>query len=267
MMKATGLKHLLRSIRKSGVSFLAVAVIAGVSIAIFQGFQSSAHAILRRADAYFVENRLESLEISCANGITDEDIEAISAWDGVRSAEGGYTDAAQLELDGERVLVQVRSLLESMNDAVIVEGELPTAADEAAIEELLASEKGISVGDTITLQNDGCLLGTQFTVTGIINLPVYCCSGLEDTRGSGVAGLGSNEYFIAFDKSAFDSDNYSGTSARLEANAPAGKIYISREVVDRLGSRILTTSLGDGISLKGKSNKFEIFLLDGIAEG
>lgn len=222
-MKATGLKHLLRSIRKSGVSFLAVAVIAGVSIAIFQGFQSSAHAILRRADAYFVENRLESLEISCANGITDEDIEAISAWDGVRSAEGGYTDAAQLELDGERVLVQVRSLLESMNDAVIVEGELPTAADEAAIEELLASEKGISVGDTITLQNDGCLLGTQFTVTGIINLPVYCCSGLEDTRGSGDAGLDSNEYFIAFDKSAFDSDNYSGTSARLEANAPAGK--------------------------------------------
>lgn len=36
MMKATGLKHLLRSIRKSGVSFLAVAVIAGVSIAIFR---------------------------------------------------------------------------------------------------------------------------------------------------------------------------------------------------------------------------------------
>ena len=49
MMKATGLKHLLRSIRKSGVYFLAVAVIAGVSIAIFQGFQSSAHRALRVA--------------------------------------------------------------------------------------------------------------------------------------------------------------------------------------------------------------------------
>ncbi len=56
------------------------------------------------------------------------------------------------------------------------------------------------------------------------------------------------------------------TSARLEANAPAGKIYISREVVDRLGDRIKTTSLGDGIKLKGKSQQFEIFLLDGIAE-
>ncbi len=56
------------------------------------------------------------------------------------------------------------------------------------------------------------------------------------------------------------------TAARLEANAPAGKIYISREVVDRLGSRIRTTSLGEGITLKGKSNKFEIFLLDGVNE-
>lgn len=52
------------------------------------------------------------------------------------------------------------------------------------------------------------------------------------------------------------------TSARLEANAPAGKIYISRDVVERLGGRIRTTSLGDGISLKGKSQKLEIFLLD-----
>ena len=57
------------------------------------------------------------------------------------------------------------------------------------------------------------------------------------------------------------------TSARLEANAPAGKIYISREVVERLGDRIRVTSLGDGIALKGKAQKMEIFLLDGIAEG
>ena len=56
------------------------------------------------------------------------------------------------------------------------------------------------------------------------------------------------------------------TSARLEANAPAGKIYISRDVVDRLGDRIRVTSLGDGIALKGKAQKLEIFLLDGVAQ-
>ncbi len=54
------------------------------------------------------------------------------------------------------------------------------------------------------------------------------------------------------------------TSARLEANAPAGKIYISPRVVERLGDRIITSSLGDGITLKGKAQKMEIFLLEGI---
>ena len=230
-MKGTGLKHLLRSIRKSGVSFLAVAVIAGVSIAIFQGFQSSAHAILRRADEYFVENRLESLEISCANGITQEDIDAIAGWDGVRSVEGGYTDSVLLHSGGERVLVQARSLLETMNTPVIVEGELPTEADEAAIEERLATERGIKVGDTITLENDGCLLGTEFTVTGIVNLPVYVCTGLEDTRGTADAGLGSNEYFVALDKCAFDTENYSDcyTTAYIDSSKFDGLYYFSDE--------------------------------------
>lgn len=230
-MKATGLKHLLRSIRKSGVSFLAVAVIAGVSIAIFQGFQSSAHAILRRADQYFVENRLETLEISCANGVTQEDIDAIAGWDGVRSVEGGYTDSALLDLGSERVLVQARSLLETMNTPVIIEGELPTAADEAAIEERLAAERGIKVGDSITLENDGCLLETQFTVTAIVNLPVYVCAGLEDTRGTADAGLGSNEYFVALDKCAFDADNYSDcyTTAYIDSSKFDGVYYFSDE--------------------------------------
>ena len=230
-MKGTGLKHLLRSIRKSGVSFLAVAVIAGVSIAIFQGFQSSAHAILRRADEYFVENRLESLEISCANGITQEDIDAIAGWDGVRSVEGGYTDSVLLHSGSERVLVQARSLLETMNTPVIVEGELPAEADEAAIEERLATERGIKVGDTITLENDGCLLGTEFTVTGIVNLPVYVCAGLEDTRGIADAGLGSNEYFVALDKCAFDTENYSDcyTTAYIDSSKFDGLYYFSDE--------------------------------------
>ncbi len=56
------------------------------------------------------------------------------------------------------------------------------------------------------------------------------------------------------------------TAARLEANAPAGTVYISREVADRLQGRIRATSLGDGIALKGKAQKLEILRLEGLAE-
>ena len=52
------------------------------------------------------------------------------------------------------------------------------------------------------------------------------------------------------------------TSARLEANAPGGKILISRVVADILGDRAKVTSLGDSIKLKGKAEGFEILTLD-----
>lgn len=230
-MKKNAWKHLLRSIRKGGVSFVAVAVIAAVSIAIFQGFQSSANAILQRADQYFADNNLETLEIACANGITEEDIAAIAGWDGVEAVVGGYTDSVLLKTGSEKILVQARSLSDQINLPVVLEGTLPTAENEAAIEEILAKEQGIAVGDSITLEQDGCLMGDTFTVTAIINQPNYCCASVEDSRGTGEAGLGSNEYYIALPVSAFDSSYYSDcyTVAYIDSDRLDGIYYYSDE--------------------------------------
>lgn len=54
------------------------------------------------------------------------------------------------------------------------------------------------------------------------------------------------------------------TAARLEANAPGGTVYISREVANRLDGRIITHSLGASITLKGKKEGFEVLVLEGI---
>ena len=231
VMKKTRAKYLFQSIRKGGVSFLAVAVIVAVSNAIFHGFQSSANAILLKADQYFTENNLETLEISCANGLTQEDLQAIASWEGVSAVEGGYVDSVQLETGGERILVQARSLTDTINQPVLVEGELPTAENEAAIEANLAEQKGIEVGDTISLAQDGCLTGDTFTVTGIVNLPVYCCVSLFDVRGTGETGLGSNEYFVCLPQAAFDAGYYSDcyTIAYVDSDVLDGMYYFSDE--------------------------------------
>ena len=54
------------------------------------------------------------------------------------------------------------------------------------------------------------------------------------------------------------------TSARLEANAPGGKVLISRAVADALGDRAEVTSLGGSIKLKGKAEGFETLTLDAL---
>lgn len=233
-MKKSRAKHLLRSIRKGGISFLAVAVIAAVCIANFHGFQSSADAILLRADRYFTDNNLETLEITCANGITAEDIDAIAAWDGVQAVEGGYTDSVVLRQKGNGTLVQARSLTDTVNLPAVVEGTLPAAADEAAVEEYLAEQAGIGVGDTITLEQDGCLTTDTFTVTAIVNIPVYCCVSLFDVRGTGEAGLGSNEYYVCLPEAAFDADHYSGcyTTAYIDSDVLDGVYYFTNTYAD-----------------------------------
>lgn len=55
------------------------------------------------------------------------------------------------------------------------------------------------------------------------------------------------------------------TASRLESNAPAGTIYISRIVADMLGDRAKTTSLGSTIKLKGKAEGFEVLTLDSLS--
>ena len=53
------------------------------------------------------------------------------------------------------------------------------------------------------------------------------------------------------------------TASRLEANAPGGRIYISRAVVDRLSGQIQTSPVGK-LAFKGKKEPFEVWSLDGI---
>ena len=54
------------------------------------------------------------------------------------------------------------------------------------------------------------------------------------------------------------------TASRLEANAPAGTIYISRAVADALQGRIAATPLEHPPLLKGKAAGFEVLTLDAI---
>ncbi len=224
-------KHLLRTIKKNGVSFFAVAFIAATSIAIFLGLQSSATAILKETNRYFITNHMESLEITCANGITQEDIDAIAGWDEVDAAEGGYSAIALMNSENEKITIQAHSLCNEMNDPVIIDGVLPSAPSEAAIEEKFANEHEIKLGDEISLEHDGMFVSDTFNVTAIVNEPLFCCATVRDARGKSTEGLGSASYYIMLDKTAFDPSYYSGcyTTAFVKNNALDNYFYFSDE--------------------------------------
>ena len=232
-MKKTQLIHLYRTIRKNLISFLAVAMMAATAISIFVGDQSAAKAILDEANRYFVENRLHSLEISSPYGIIREDIEVMSDWAGVDAVEGGYSTMVLADLDNGtgKTLVEAHALLDTMNLPVILEGHLPSAIDEVALEQTMAEKEGLRLGDQFRITHEGQLKTHAFTVTAIINQPSYCYARPRDARGQSDIGIGSAYYYIAFAKEAFDEDYFNGaySTAYVRKDALDQYHYFSEE--------------------------------------
>ena len=225
-MKKTQRTHLYRTIRKNLISFLAVAMMAATAIAIFVGDQSAAKAILDEANRYFIENRLQSLEISSPYGITREDIAVMSAWEGVDAVEGGYSAMVLAELgDGTgKTLVEAHALLDTMNLPVILAGRLPSAIDEVALEQTMAEKEDLQVGDQFRITHEGQLKSHAFTVTAIINQPAYCYARPRDARGQSDIGIGSAYYYMAFAKEAFDEDYF---------NSAYSTAYVRKDALDQ----------------------------------
>ena len=231
MVKKTQGIYLLKTIKKNCVSFFAVALIAATSIAIYLGIQSGAVAILQYADLCFKENRLATTEITCANGITQEDIDALAEQAEVDTVEGGYRTTALVDTPEEKITVQIRSLLKEMNRPTVLEGKLPTADNEVAIEQKFALEQGAKIGDEMRIEHDGELRNNTFIITAIINEPSFSCAILNDSRGKSEVGFGSASYYIETAPEAFDASYYADcyTTAYVENRDLSGIYYYSEE--------------------------------------
>ncbi len=210
-MKKTNRRHLTRTIRKNAVSFFTVAFIAAVSIAIYLGMQSGTLAILQYADAYYEDQMLATLELSSPAGITEADLEALRAQSGVDLVEGGYTVNVMAKLGTDTLNLRAHALTESVNLPIVTEGELPHGADEVAIEEMLARERGLKVGDTLTVSHGGALAAQELRITAIINQPAFVCAISKDSRGTAAAGLGAANRYIALAPEAFDKAYFGNT--------------------------------------------------------
>ena len=231
MVKKTQRIYLLKTIKKNGVSFFAVALIAATSIAIYLGIQSGATAILQYAGLCFQENRLATSEITCANGITQEDIDALAKQPEVDTVEGGYRTTALIDTPKEKITVQIRSLLKEMNRPTVLEGRLPTADNEVAIEQKYALEHGVKVGGEMYIAHDGELRNNTFIITAIINESSFSCAIATDSRGKSEAGFGSASYYMEVAPEAFDPAYYDDcyTTAYVENKALTDIYFYSEE--------------------------------------
>ena len=134
-MKKALRKDFLMEIRKSFTRFISIFFIVALGVAFYAGIQASAPDMRYSADAYYDRYRLMDLKVVSTMGLTDADVEAIEALEGVSLAEPAYfTDVLCSEEEVQTVL-HVESLTDSLNTLEVSEGRLPKKKGECIIDE------------------------------------------------------------------------------------------------------------------------------------
>ncbi len=147
---------ILRTIRKESRRFLAVMSIAALGVMMFSGLRASCEDLRRSADRFFDQQNLHDLSIASTMGLTDDDVQALRAVDGVGKAEGFCSVKANVSASGRTHSVTMITLSDSgMDQPLVLEGRLPETLSETAVTQKFLHDTGLTVGDTITIQDEG----------------------------------------------------------------------------------------------------------------
>lgn len=218
-MKKTRWIVLLRDIRKTWVSFLFIIVFVSLGVAIFLGIKWNEPALSQAMDRYLDEHRYHDLQMVFSYGFTEDDAAAVAALDGVSAVEGAYNAYGTAQVGGDRCILNIQSLTDTMDHAEVLEGELPAAADEVAVERLLAEALELHLGDTLPigalLGGKPCLKNSEFTITAIVEHPSFTRAETDYSRGFTDIGDGSADGYVLVAKTAFDTEMYDGCFSQL----------------------------------------------------
>ena len=148
-------KGVARTIRGSLKRFVAIAVICMLGATMIVGLRAACLDLRYSADEFFDAQNLFDIRVQSTLGLTQEDVDALAALDGVEVAEGGWTETAYTSINGGSSKVEVRALSASgLNQPSVLEGELPQSSDEIAVTRRFAQESGLSIGDTVTFKSE-----------------------------------------------------------------------------------------------------------------
>lgn len=213
----------------------------------FTGFKATAPAMLGAAEDYIGVSSLMDLRLRSNIGVKSDEIAAVRSAEGVKGAFAGYTKELCLKEDTS-VIIKAFSITENispdsvnfLNRPYVLEGRLPTAKDECAVELKVTSPKGFEVGNEVSLvtadpENDPIektLSRDTFKIVGVVISPMFL--GYE--RDSASIGDGAVNVNIYIPESDFTCDYYTDMFVTLDLEEGLGAFSDEyREAVEERG--------------------------------
>lgn len=218
MKKKALKKEFYMEIRRSLGRFLSIFFIVAIGVAFFSGIRASEPDMRYSGDRYFDNKNLMDIQVVSTLGLSDNDVKALRAIDGIEKVEPGYSVDALCARKDSQVAMHIMSILPSMNELTVEEGRLPKREDECVIDADFMAGSGYKIGDKIHFSSGTdqpikeTLVTDTFTIVGTVSSPCYISFG----RGNTNIGTGSISGFAGVLADSFDMDVYTEIYALVD---------------------------------------------------
>ena len=199
-MPRTYRKNIVRTLKSSRGRFLSIFSIVTLGVGFLAGLNASPLDMKESMEQYMDDANFYDLRVVSSMGLSDGDVEALQAVEGVRSVQPGYSADLLVNAGDDILVTRLLSLPPDGEDTVnrlfLEEGRLPQKSGECVIEanaSLMGS--GCTVGTQLTVSADNedldtTLACTEYTVVGIVHNANYCSFEREPASvGNGTVNL------------------------------------------------------------------------------
>ena len=205
MKKKALAKEFFMSIKKTYNRFISICLIVMLGTAFFAGVKAAEPDMQESADIFFDDSKLMDIRVLSTLGLTEDDVNAISAIAGIESAIPVYTYDVLTEKDEKQHVIKLMSETTDMNKITVTEGRMPQKSGECLADWLLEQNYGYKIGDKITISS-----GDDKAIEDIVNTQTYTITGfgkssyyLDLTRDSSTIGNGSMSGFLIIPEDNF----------------------------------------------------------------
>ena len=220
-MKNALKKDIIRTIWKEKKRFISIMMITMLGVTVMTGLAAGCRDLRMSADRFFDEQKLYDISIQSTLGLTEEDVEVLCRMEGVKKAEGSFSEIVHTKKGDSNKTAEVKMIKEEgLNLPYLAEGTLPVAQSEIAVTKNYIEETGKKIGDHLTIEElteeEEDIINfpnTTFTITGVV-IDVMDINNAEGSAGFRATPNADYTFFVTPD--AVDSEVYTVVYLALE---------------------------------------------------
>ena len=207
-------KNILREMKGNLSRMVSLFGIAALGVMMLTGLMCIAPDMRSAGQEYYVQQNVFDLRVLSTLGLTEQDIAAIAAVDGVEAVQPvKYQDVeAQWQGRDDTSVVRLQQLpadpeadtAANMNRLVLRSGRMPQADDECVVH-VMGYEDPVELGTVLTLPEDTeNVRKKQYTVVGTVQDPQH----ISTDRESSTAGSGQLNAIVFLPEGSLTTDYY-----------------------------------------------------------